>query len=153
MKTITEYINESLTTNLKNKLVSILTKLMNTKSLKQWKSNCNFLKQFVNKKETINTIDKCFDFDDKDSFIELPEYGAILDIPAEVRWINDTHDIEMSVKTLKTFIKDDNDWQIFKSDDNFAWFLPALQAWDLDINDMEKHENEIINVIKNFYGE
>ena len=146
MKNITTYINESIIDNVKNKIKSTLNKIMHSSDYKEWKENNKFLNKFIERKDVQDHIDKFFDFDDKDSFIELCEYGIVEYLPSYSE-INDS-----SIKSIKQFIKDDKDWQLFKSDNNFAWYIPGVRnLLMVDIDDMYKYENDIISIHKEFY--
>ena len=148
MKHIVTKINESLLSNLKNKCKSILNKLINSSDYKEWKENNKFLNQFIKRKDVQNYLNKRFDFDDKDSFIELCEYGIVEYLPYYVE------DKDSSINTIIQFIKDDKDWQLFKNDNNFAWYIPGVRTLLMaDIDDMHKYENDIISIHKEFYGD
>jgi len=146
MKNIVTKINESLLSDLKNKCKSILNKLINSSDYKEWKENNKFLNKFIEREDVQNHIDKFFDFDDKDSFIELCEYGIVEYLPYYAE------DNDSSIKTIKQFIKDDKDWELFKNDNNFAWYIPGVKnLLMVDIDDMYKYENDIISIHKEFY--
>jgi len=146
MKNITTYINESVVDNVKNKIKSALNKIMHSSDYKEWKKNNDFLSKFIKRKDAQDHIDKFFDFDNKDSFIELCEYGIVEYLPYYAE------DKDSSIDTIIQFIKDDRDWQLFKDDNNFAWYLPGIQELlNVDLDDMYKYEKDIISVIKEFY--
>ena len=148
MKNIATYINESFVDNVKNKIKSTLNKIMHSSDYKEWKKNNDFLSKFIKRKDVQDHIDKFFDFDDKDSFIELCEYGIVEYLPYY------TEDKDSSIDTIIQFIKDDKDWQLFKSDNNFAWYIPGVKnLLMVDIDDMYKYENDIISIHKEFYSD
>ena len=143
MKDITTKINESLFSDLKNKCKSILNKLLNSSDYKEWKENNKFMNKFIERNDVHNYLDKNFDFDNKDSFIELFEYGIVLYLPFYSKINN------QSIKSIKQFIKDDKNWELFKSDDNFAWYIPGVRnLLMVDIEDMYKYENDLIILYK-----
>ena len=146
MKDIKTYINESFVDNVKNKIKSTLNKIMHSSDYKEWKKNNIFLSKFIERKDVQDHIDKFFNFNDKDSFIELFEYGIVEYLPYY------TEDNDSSIDTIIQFIKDDKDWQLFKSDNNFAWYIPGIQELLMvDIDDMYKYEKDIISIHKEFY--
>ena len=143
MKDITTKINESLFSDLKNKCKSILNKLLNSSDYKEWKENNKFMNKFIERNDVHDYLDKNFDFDNKDSFIELFEYGIVLYLPFYSKINN------QSIKSIKQFIKDDKNWELFKSDDNFAWYIPGVRnLLMVDIEDMYKYENDLIILYK-----
>ena len=146
MKNITTYINESFVDNVKNKIKSTLNKIMHSSDYKEWKKNNDFLSKFIERKDVQDYLNKRFNFDDKDSFIELCEYGIVEYLPYYAE------DNDSSIDTIIQFIKDDKDWQLFKSDNNFAWYIPGVKKLLMvDIDDMYKYENDIISIHKEFY--
>ena len=143
MKDITTKINESLFSDLKNKCKSILNKLLNSSDYKEWKENNKFMNKFIERNDVHDYLDKNFDFDNKDSFIELFEYGIALYLPFYSKINN------QSIKSIKQFIKDDKNWELFKSDDNFAWYIPGVRnLLMVDLEDMYKYENDLITLYK-----
>ena len=101
------------------------------------------LNKFIERNDVHDYLDKNFDFDNKDSFIELFEYGIVLYLPFYSKINN------QSIKSIKQFIKDDKNWELFKNDDNFAWYIPGVRnLLMVDIEDMYKYENDLIILYK-----
>ena len=101
------------------------------------------MNKFIERNDVHDYLDKNFDFDNKDSFIELFEYGIVLYLPFYSKINN------QSIKSIKQFIKDDKNWELFKNDDNFAWYIPGVRnLLMVDIEDMYKYENDLILLYK-----
>lgn len=149
MKSITEFIYESNNSKLRLKLGNILSKLIKSKSSKDWKNSCDKLQKFVEDNNVINYINKKFNFNNKDSYIKLFEFGGAISLVSETSQNNININ---NIDNIKSFIRDDNQWKFFKEDNNFAWYLPALEKWSLNIVDMLKYEKDIIQICKAFYN-
>ena len=147
MKSINYYINESLKDDIRKKIKNVYNKIFNSSKLKKFNENSKFLKEYTSRYIIIEYIDKHFDFDDPETYVELEEWGIITFIPTEEKLDN------ISKNKFLSFIENNKDWELFENNDNYVWFLPAVKSCLLvDLDDLRKYENEIAKQCDDFYN-
>ncbi len=146
MKNLSEYLNESILSDLKNGVRSILAKIFTSNQInKQHK----FLSEFIS--DNAATINKFFDITDQiETGCELGEYGILDNIEDIIEILDVVRNIQIKPRDLKDVIKKSKVFKLSDVDDNFVWYMPAFDILGIDFEDI--NEEECIKSYKDLRG-
>lgn len=150
MKSLAQFLSESEEVNesLLDKIGNTIQALLNARTFSIFKKLENFLSSYVKEDSVVQSVKTSFSKDNQsDTGVVLGEYGGLEYIPRT----GDIYD-ELSIRqtnTVRSFMKQSKKWMVCK-DDNFAWFLPALEAWGIDVNELD--EREVIESYSSCYA-
>jgi hypothetical protein len=140
MKNLKDFINESLVNeNIINDIKTVFKKVF-SKGIKKFEENSKFLKDYVNRKEVIDEVKQSFDINNQEETgYVLGEYGGLINLHSFVK----TELLDLSdISKIKDYIKSSNskEWKLTKvsSTNDYVWFLPALEAWDIDFDSIDE---------------
>ena len=104
------------------------------------KDTTRFLKKYVNEYEAKSNVARSFDINKQDETgYVLGEYGAFQDTWELVHIDQLTY---KNVDEIFDYLRSggSKDWKISKVYQDFIWFLPALEAWGIDFDDINEEE-------------
>ena len=145
MKNLTECLNESILSDLKNGVQSILAKIFSSKQINK---RHKFLSEFIS--DNAVKINKYFDITNQiETGYELGEYGILDNIEDIIKILDVVRNIQIRPHDLKDVIKKSKVFKLSDVDDNFVWYMPAFDILAIDFEDI--NESECIKSYKDFY--
>ena len=145
MKNLTECLNESILSDLKNGVQSILAKIFSSKQINK---RHKFLSEFIS--DNAVKINKYFDITNQiETGYELGEYGILDNIEDIIEILDVVRNIQIKPNDLKDVIKKSKVFKLSDVDDNFVWYMPAFDILAFDFEDI--NESECIKSYKDFY--
>lgn len=145
MKNLTQFINESILSNLKNSVKSIFAKIFSAKEIDK---QHEFLNDFIF--DNAIKIDNYFNITDQiGTGYELAEYGILDTIEDIIQILDEVRNIQIKPNDLKAVINKSKVFKLSDVDDNFVWYMPAFDILKIDFKDI--NESECIKSYKDFY--
>lgn len=150
MKTLVQFLSESQEVNesLLDKIGITIQALLHARTFSLFKKHENFLTSYVKEYSVVQSVKTSFSKDDQlNTGVVLGEYGGLEYIPGTGDAYDDLNPGQTNA--VRSFMKQSKKWMVCK-DDNFAWFLPALEAWGIDVNELD--EGEVIESYSSCYA-
>lgn len=150
MKTLSQFLSESKEVNesVLDKIGNAVQALLHARTFSIFKKHEIFLIDYVKEDSVVQYVKTHFNkANQADTGVVLGEYGGLEYIPGT----GDAYD-ELrpeQANAVRSFMKQSKKWIVCK-DDDFAWFLPALEAWGIDVNELD--EREVIESYSSCYA-